>query len=221
MRVEALSQAPTDYFVQAEPTLVDGVLFESVEPTSVTIPPAAASVTPITLRVRSRTGEISGKFNPPLAAISVRAISVADGASFSTQTSAQGAFAFTNLPIAENRVLADERKLAQQGYASAPQTIDLTQMYSGAITLPLVEIARGVELQGGVHAAAGAPLPIAWVTIERAGVVQSNVPDTGTFSIGDLLRESVSLVVSAPGYFSQARAVEVGATLNADFALTR
>ena len=41
VRVEALSQAPTHYVLRVEPTVVDGVLFESVAPVSVTVPPGA------------------------------------------------------------------------------------------------------------------------------------------------------------------------------------
>jgi hypothetical protein len=65
--VEALAQASTHYTFRVDPTVVDGVLYEGVEPVTVTLAPGATSVPPIALKVRSRTGQISGTLlAPPL-----------------------------------------------------------------------------------------------------------------------------------------------------------
>ena len=41
VRVETLSYAPTHYMIRVEPVVADGVLYESVEPVEVTLPPGA------------------------------------------------------------------------------------------------------------------------------------------------------------------------------------
>jgi hypothetical protein len=171
--------------------------------------------------VASYTGEISGTLSVPLQAIPIRAVSTSDGASYSTQTIVGGKFAFANLPISEYRVLADERTLAQSGYEGSFQTIDLAPKYSASTTIPLVPTTRGVNLQGTINDERGALLPFGWVTIERAGLSEAIAPDSGAYALYDLPRQAVTLVASAPGHYSEARAIDLSSTEPASFMLTR
>ncbi|MBI5650041.1 MAG: carboxypeptidase regulatory-like domain-containing protein [Chloroflexi bacterium] len=221
LRVETLSQAPTHYVVRVEPSVVNGVLFESIEPITVTLAPGATAHAPITLRVQSRVGEITGKINPAIKPITVRAIRLTDGASYATQTTPSGAFTFANIAIAPYLIIADARALAEQGFASTPQTIDLATAPSSSITLPLVATSRGNAVSGILRDARGAPLPFAWVAIDQAGIAQSNTPASGAYSLDDVPRETFTLVASAPGYYHQAQVVDGTANQVAHFALTR
>ncbi|MBU2611432.1 MAG: hypothetical protein KJ606_10905 [Chloroflexi bacterium] len=67
LQVEALSQVPTTYQIFLPPVVVDGVLYESVEPVEVTLPPGPTSAPPITLRIRATKGQLSGQITPPSA----------------------------------------------------------------------------------------------------------------------------------------------------------
>ncbi len=210
VQVETLSQAPTRYLFRVEPTIVDGVLFESVAPVTVTFPSSVTA--PITLRVTSRHGEIAGNLDNANQPVVLRAIYLPTGASFKTQSTTSGAFRFASLPIGAYLVLPAMR--------GKPQTIDLTQTYSATMKLALNANAHGNTLSGLVRDAQSAALPFAWVALDKVGVTQRNAPDSGAYSIGDL-RESLTTVASAPGYFNQAQVVDLSANRVANFALTR
>ncbi|MBI5650042.1 MAG: carboxypeptidase regulatory-like domain-containing protein [Chloroflexi bacterium] len=221
VHVEMLSHSPTRYVFRVEPSVVDGKLIQSIEPITVTLVPGASLSAPITLRVSSRAGEIIGTTNVAIKPIAVRAIRLTDGASYATQTTATSTFAFENLPIAQYLILADERALAEQGFASTPQTIDLAASPTTTMTLPLVATARGNIISGTVRDAKGARLPFAWIALEHAEITRGAAPHTGEFWLSDAPQRNAkfTLVASAPGYYHQAQVVD--GTTTANFALTR
>jgi len=219
VQVEVLSQSPTRYVFRVEPSIVDGALLASVEPITATLAPGAKTIAPITLRVASRVGEIAGKTSVAIKPVAVRAIRLSDGASFTTQTTAAGTFAFTNLPIAQYLILADDRALVEQGFASAPQTIDLTMSPATTMTLPLVATSRRHIVSGTVRDAQAGTLPFAWVALEHAGITRGNAPNANDFWLSDTPRDTFTLVASAPGYYHQAQVVD--SATSANFALIR
>ncbi len=163
------------------------------------------------------SGTIKGTLTSP---VSIHAILLPSGKSFSAQTSTNGTFEFPTLPIGSYLVMADDRALATQGYSVKNQTIDLFQSPTTSITMPLVPTQRGPSLQGNIHDAQGNSLPFAWVAIEKAGLTQSNLPDSGNYTLADLPNEAMTVVASAPGYYHVAQVVDPIAH-QIDFALTR
>lgn len=219
--VEVLSEASTKHVFRVEPSVVDGVLYTSVKDVEITLPPGATSAPMVTLQVRGQTGKLSGSIKGALAApVPVHAILLPSGKNYSTQTSAAGAFEFPNLPIGSYLVMADDRALAAQGYSGKRQSVDLMKSPAATITLPLTSTERGATLKGIVRDARGESLPFAWVSIEKAGVTQSNVPGWGAYTFTDLPKQSLTAIVSAPGHYYLAQVVDASAG-TVDFSLTR
>ncbi|MBI4787687.1 MAG: carboxypeptidase regulatory-like domain-containing protein [Chloroflexi bacterium] len=220
VRVESLAQAPTHYTFRVEPTVVDGMLYESVAPASATLAPGATTAPAITLRVRGRRGQINGSLNPKglpdPSGFTVRAIRVPDGMSYSTPLSPDGTFAFNDLPIAEYIVAADA-----EGYTSLSQRVNLAVTPDAGVSLPVIAI-HGHTLRGAVRDVKGNALPFAWIAVEQAGLTHRTMPDSGTFSLSGLDLTSATAVSSAPGYYHQAQAVSfLSASPSLDFALIR
>jgi WD40 repeat protein len=206
--VETLSHAPTHYMFRVEPVVVDGILYESAEPVEVTLPPGATSAPPITLHIRATKGQLSGQLTSPSAKpVSVSAIHLPDGTSFRTQSSPQGAFTFPELPIGRYLIAADPEALTDLGLVSQPQLVDLFQQPNISVEIPLSPLS-GTSLTGVVyHQTGGEPVPFAFVSLDRLAITQAVQPDSGRFILVDLPPEALTLVVSAPGFYSQAHVV--------------
>jgi hypothetical protein len=206
-RAEVLSQAPTQYVFNVDPSVVDGVLYEGVEPVEFTLPANATSAPLVTLRAHGKRGQISGTVKGEInAPITVHAILLPSGKSFSTQANA-GNFVFPNLPVGQYLVGVD-------GSTTTPQTIDLKQTPSASITLAVARDNVGKKFAGVVREAKGV-LPFAWFTPSDARIAERNAPDTGTFAF---TTTSHMLIVSAPGYFTQAHTIDA---LEKEFTLVR
>ena len=219
--VEVLSEASTKYMFRVEPSVVDGVLYRSVKDVEVTLPPGATSAPMVTLQVRGQTGKLSGSIKGTLTApLPVHAILLPSGKNYSTVSSAAGTFEFPNLPIGSYVVMADDRALATQGYLGKSQAVDLLKSPSATLTLPITSAERGAMLKGVVRDAKGSPLPFAWISIEKAGILQSNTPASGTYALTDLPQQSLTAIVSAPGYYYLAQVVQAS-SVSTDFSLTR
>lgn len=196
IRVEALAQAPTEYQFSVKPTIVDGILYEGVAPVTLTLPAGATTAPPITLQVRSRIGQLTGKLNGNLKSpVDIRAIRLPDGTSFKAQT-AQNEFVFDKLPIDRFIVVVDANALAAQGWQSKPQIIDLTESISAQLEIPLRPL-EGKTVRGTIRDTERNPVPFA--SIANSSVL----PTFGEFRLRDVPTATKSLTVSAPGFYSQ------------------
>jgi sugar lactone lactonase YvrE len=208
LQVEALSQVPTTYQISVPPVVVNGIRYESVEPVEVTLPPGASSASPVTLRVRATQGQLSGQLTPPLARpVSVSAIHLPDGASQWTQSAAQGDFIFPDLPIGRYLITSDPAALAALGLSLPPQEVDLSQKPHASVDLPLVPL-PGASLSGSIRQPDGRPLPFAYVSLEGLTASRPVLPASGRFSLAGLSSGVHTLLVSAPGFYSQAQVVD-------------
>ena len=113
IRVEALAESPTHYWLQVEPSIVEGKLYFSDEPVEVILPPGATSAPPVSLNIKTRVGRIDGTVvgidEPLVSAARVLAIRTTDGVYFSEELSAQGDFLFDDIPLYEYIVVPDIR----------------------------------------------------------------------------------------------------------------
>lgn len=225
MRVEALAEAPTRYVLQVEPTVVDGVLYASVEPVELVLPPGATSASPVTLKVRSRMGEIAGTLaqadGRPLGSVPVYAIRLPDGDSRRTDTSEDGVFSFSNLPIDRYLLAPDPTVLMEQGLRGLTREVDLVDVVN-----PSVELAAdsmNSAIQGIIVDGDGVPLPFAWVRAGELGEPQAVLPHSGTYTLSGLPAESITIFANAPGFYSRAQVVDPSskARPGVDIALTR
>jgi hypothetical protein len=219
LQVEVLTEAPTRYTVQVEPVVVDGVLYESVEPVEITLPPGASHAPPITLRVRATHGRLSGWLIPsPASPVSISAIHLPDGATFRTQSSPQGIFTFPDLPIGRYLMAGNPDALASLGWAAQPQLVDLFEKPHTSLNLPLSPLS-GALLSGAVRLPDGRFLPFAFVSLEGLTASRPILPASGRFSLAGLPSGIRTLLVSAPGFYSQARVVDPATTQPLDLDL--
>ncbi len=199
LHVEALGQAPTRYIVQIEPTVLDGVLYRSLQPAELVLPPSAQTAPPVTLIAGSQRGQITGTVDSD-SSLTIRAIQLPGGAGFVTR-STQSQFAFANLPIARYLIGVDDAR-------AVLQTIDLTASPITNTKLALMNpSARSVR--GIVRDDRGNLLPLAWVTTGDPTQTVPVSPASGAFALYGLAALTRSLTVTAPGYWS--RPVALGA----------
>lgn len=215
LTVEALSQIPTTYQISVPPIVVDGVLYESVEPVEVKLLPGATTAPPVTLRVRAQTGQISGQIDGLGEPAQVWAIHLPDGSAQTTTTSQQGTFSFSNLRVGEYIITVDPQALAQQGLTLTPSRVDLVQSVDSQVDLTLQPL-EGNTLRGLVMDEDGSALPFAWTSVG----MQTHQIDSvsGAYMLFGFPTERATLTLTAPGYYSQAQVTDVS-TL--DFRLVR
>ncbi|MBT7601601.1 MAG: carboxypeptidase regulatory-like domain-containing protein [Anaerolineae bacterium] len=210
VRVETLALAPTRYIFCVEPTIVDGVLYESIAPIEVIFPPGAKSVLPITLKVHARNGRVTGRFlsleDMPPTPPEIWIIHLPDGAARKVSSTKQGSFYIDNLPLSQYLFTADPESLISQGYVTRSKTVDLTTSLDKTILLSLSSLS-GQTWRGGVKEKDGKALPFAWLSLEKTGMSIRVQPD-GTFTFFDLAPRTDAVVVNAPGYYSQVHRVD-------------
>jgi len=204
LQVEALSQNPTTYQISIPPTVINGVLYKSNDSVQVNLTPGETTTPTVTLHVQTTSGEIIGYVTGLNSPIQVWVISIPDGIAQTTTTSAQGVFAFNNLPVSQYLLATDPHALAKQGMALPAESIDLTQSPSTQVTL-IAQPLKGTSLAGKVMDETGASLPFAWVSVESQ-IGQAD-PTSGVFSLFGLTAAKTTVILSAPGYYSQAKSI--------------
>jgi DNA-binding beta-propeller fold protein YncE len=222
LQVEALSEAPTRYAFSLPPFVVDGVLYSSLAPAELTLPAGAASAAPVTLVVRAQRGSVTGRLAgaPGLADVPIWAVPLSGAAVMQTRTSQDGAFTFGDLPVDEYLIMADAPTLSSAGLRSDGQRLDLSQTPQAEVLLAASKL-DGLALHGAARDSFGRSLPFAWAAVDGASRGAAANPATGEWTLWEAPEQARAVVVSAPGYYSQAQAVsddEPGAVL--DFRLT-
>jgi len=202
LQVESLAQIPTTYQISVPPTVVDGVLYESIEQVEVILPPAADSAPAVTIQVRARLGQINGRITNFKEPLQLWAIEMPNGAVQRVTTSSDGTFSFANLRVGKYLLTADLQALAASGLTMEPQIVDLSQSPSSEIELTLQPL-EGETLPGRVTDETNTALPFAWVS---AGMqTQQTLPNAGPYSLFGLPADPPTVIVTAPGYYSQAQ----------------
>jgi hypothetical protein len=206
VRVEALSQASTKYVFYIEPTIVDGALYEGLDSVEVVLPAGAVAAETVTLFVKRTSGSLSGSISSPGSSpfpeLQLWAVQVPTGQAWSTPVLPSGDFDFDTLPIAQYWLATDIRALASRGFRLEEKMVDL-EPSGAAVVNAYIQPIRGGSLFGAVQEQAGDPLPFAWVGIEDRDAVAGVLPEDGSFVLEEILAEKVTLVASAPGYYSQ------------------
>ena len=201
LSLEALTRAPTSYKIQAPDQVINGVFYSSSEIAELTIEPEATSLTPLTLKVRSQSGQISGTLssnsNTPL---TVWAIQVPGGPALQTQTDPEGLFSFTNIPVARYAVFADSAMLARQRLLGSQTIIDLTQSPTGSLTLDTSPIVK--SFAGTIEGQNAEWLPFAWILAPDGAVLASDIR-SGSWLVNSVSGETQSWTIIVPGYYSQ------------------
>lgn len=211
LTVEALSQAPTEYVIKVGPTIVDGTLYEGTKSLTVSLPPGATEHPTVTLPVTARQGSIEGQVDDQgddaCASQPVWAVRLPDGTSSQTAVDEQGRFTFDEVPLDSYLVTLDQGALSLAGWQSQPQTIDLTEAIDGRLSLP-VERLNGRTVAGSVGDGDDHFLPFAWVAVEEGEQTAMVMPEDGSFLLSGLPAGPATLLIHAPGYYSQLQSVQ-------------
>ncbi|MFW6063682.1 MAG: carboxypeptidase-like regulatory domain-containing protein [Chloroflexota bacterium] len=208
LKVEALSQAPTEYRVQVKPTIVDGVLYEGIGEERVTLAPGAGRGEAVELTVSARQGQLSGQLSAAApGSPQIWAVCLPDGRSFRTPVDADGAFQFEDLPLRPYRLMLDPLALADMGMDADSTDVDLTERAERQVTVSVRETAASVTvIRGAVADEQENPLPFAWVAAGEGNRFAPVLPDSGRFLLSGQAPENHTLFVRAPGYYSRAYA---------------
>ncbi|MFW5942655.1 MAG: carboxypeptidase-like regulatory domain-containing protein [Chloroflexota bacterium] len=208
LKVEALSQAPTEYRVQVKPTIVDGVLYEGIGEERVTLAPGAGRGEAVELTVSARQGQLSGQLSAAApGSPQIWAVCLPDGRSFRTPVDADGAFQFEDLPLRPYRLMLDPLALADMGLDGDSTDVDLTERAERQVTVSVRETAASVTvIRGAVADEQENPLPFAWVAAGEGNRFAPVLPDSGRFLLSGQAPENHTLFVRAPGYYSRAYA---------------
>lgn len=201
LQVEALSQNPTTYQISVPPTVVNGVLYKSKDSVQVSLPPGATTAPAVTLHVQAASGEISGHVTGLDSPVLVWAISIPDGAARKATTSPQGTFTFSDLPVSQVLLVADPQAMAAQGMALNAESIDLSQSISAEVDL-IPHPLEGAYLTGKITDETGATLPFAWASLDTQ--FGQTDPASGAFALFGYPSDKATVIISAPGYYSQA-----------------
>ncbi len=205
LHIEALAQAPTRYLLHIQPTVLDGVLYQSPGPVEITLPAGATKAEPVMLIAASRRGQIEGALTRPagltVSDLTVRAIETSRGTVHEART-ASGKFTLQDLPIGEYRLTVDDEEAAAQGIQVAPQTVDVSARPMTPVTMTVIPASPRV-VRGVVRDGTGTPLPFAWLSTEDRQKSDRVVPSSGAFAVYGLPAETRSLWVTAPGYWSR------------------
>lgn len=215
LQVEALSQSPTIYQIFVPPIVINGVLFESEDSVQVTLPPGATESPAVTLHVRTASGEISGHITNLDTPVRVWALSLPDGSANIASTSSQGTFSFANLRVGQYLLFADPQALAQQGLTLSVHETDLAQSPSAKIELTPQPL-EGASLTGKITDENGTSLPFAWASVDTR--TEQADPTSGAYALFGLPADKATVILSAPGYYSQA---QVASASSLDFRLVR
>ena len=221
LQVETLAQNPTTYQISIPPTVIDGVMYESIDRVQVTLPPGATSAAAVTLHVQAASGEINGHVVTGLdAPLQVWAISLPDGGARTTTTSPQGIFTFSELSVGQVLLTADPQALAEQGMALSAESIDLSQSLSVHVDL-IPQPLEGASLNGKITDETGASLPFAWVS-EELHTGQTD-PASGGYQLFGIPAGKATAIINAPGYYSQAASIngQQAADSTTNFSLIR
>ncbi len=215
INIETVSYEPVNYQFQVNPVVVDGVLYESVEPIEVNLPAGATSAPPVTIKVRGQLGQIQGHISGANKPLKIWAIQTPSGSTQSVITADDGTFAFSDLRIGKYLLTADPQSLAEQKLTMKAEAIDLAQTPTAEIELKAA-MAEGSEVRGIVKDETGTFLPFAWVRGDAQA--QAVDPKTSEYTIMGLPKGKNTVIASAPGYYSQAGVVDAD---KFDFVLIR
>jgi WD40 repeat protein len=218
LSLEALSQTKTHYTISVPPTSLNGYLYESIRPVTVDLASGSTSDQPVTVYVETKRGRIAGTLSgiPPEEAREIWAVHLPEGILYKT-SSVNGTFLFEQIPSGIYRIFAIT---ALGSVQPEPIDVDLTRNAKAEVNIELTRIPAG-SIAGRVFDEEGNPLPFVWVTTGATTRALGSL--NGTYSLFGLEQARTSVVVDAPGYYSQAGAVDLTATsqVDLDFSLVR
>lgn len=211
IKVEALTEATTTYRFEVKPTIMDGILYESINPVDIVLPAKATSAPLVTLQVKASLASIKGRLVGDLSLPEMTIWAVPDdyGPAITTKVDSTGNYYFKDLPIGKYTLMADKDQLGALGLEMDDVKVDLTRIISASVNLELSSL-DGYSCQGVVLDKQGNSLPFGWAVLENARYPVQVSPASGKFALFGLPEEKVKLVVSAPGFFSKTKVIDPG-----------
>jgi WD40 repeat protein len=226
LRLEALSQMPTSYRISVPEQVMEGRLYFSEQVQQVVFPTEANSIQPIEFFVHAQTGKIEGQLENekglPIDSVPVLAVRLPEGPGYRSNTTVDGFFTFTDLPISKYILFPDPDTLAMSGLESTTRVVDLSQSSQMELALSAVPV-EGISLRGVVRDNENRMLPFIWLQYLSNGQTESTSPDSGTWMFRDIPQGQQEFLVQAPGYYSQSLSIEAesGSEAGLDIILLR
>jgi hypothetical protein len=208
--LEALSQAPTTYTLDVPPTVLNGLLYTSIEPVQLKLDPNATSAGEITLKVHTQIGQITGKGilenkADNLSGTKAWAIQLPVGPAYEMSFTNKNDFSFDNIPVGQYVITIDQKRLAKSGYRSFNQYIDLFGSPQEMISF---ELRKSSYISGKINSEKDGWLPFGWLEGDLESQAQPISPISSGFLIPVPSTESWLITASAPGYYSQIHRID-------------
>jgi len=215
LTLEALSQGPTHYLVQAESSVQDGVFYEGVEPLQVTIPASGGMSNPIMLEIHQTLGTIGGQIRfvrskVPLP-LELWAVRVRDEAGYRASVNEFGRFTFTDLPLGRYIITADPDQLGELGWGVEHQMVELTTAPEAGIKLKATAL-EGLHVVGRLLDSNGGFIPFGRVAIEDSSLGADVLPSTAAWSLYSAPEAPFTLTATAPGFLRAEVEIDPGSS---------
>ncbi|MEJ2013353.1 MAG: hypothetical protein P8X64_14150 [Anaerolineales bacterium] len=203
LNLEALSQAPTRYIVKAQSSVQDGVFYEDAGALELTIPAGSEINGPVVVEVRRALELISGRIRflnsrVPLP-LTMWAVRVWDESLYQTSVDLYGRFRFSNMPLGRYILTADPAVLAELGWRTDQQVVELTSSSKEDIVLTATAM-EGTRVEGQLIDSNGSIIPFGRVTVQDSSVGADILPSTARWSLYDAPGIPFTLIATAPGY---------------------
>ncbi len=216
LNVEVLTQRETIYYVSVPPTMINNRRYQSAETTTLTIPPGAGILDPVTLAVYVENGSINGRVqaSPDLPAGidldgDVLAVALPGGLIYNQAPAQDSSFAFSGLPLGSYLLTADNEE-SGGSWAAQAQELDLLEQ-SAVESSVLINKTSGTPLHGRLIDENSAPISFAWLAEPGQPYSGHVSPLNGQFELNAADGEARPIQVTAPGYWSETVQLKGGA----------
>jgi hypothetical protein len=183
IKVEALSEAQTHYFLRVEPVKINGVLYESIAPAEVILSPDNPKFEPLTLQVMAHLGEIHGQLTmvgelPE----KIWAIDLPSGTLYEADIATEGDFTFTDLPFSQYALSFDCDELKIRRQSCIQKVVLLPNIATPDVQLS-IEPQENIRVSLEFSSQDGHPLPFVWIEAEEGAHIVTANPASGYASL--------------------------------------
>ncbi len=205
LKLEQLSQAATVYEISIPPQILNGMLYTSTQPVTITLDPNESTHPTVLLTARAQKGQINGGFAPSAALdhTSIWAVHLPGGPIHKTGL-AQGMFVFEDIPVGRYVLAPDSFALAEQNLYTSALSMDLFTATDKAASFSLHE---GASISGHIVTKDGGFLPFAWINAGNSRYIRASDPVSGKYIFPVPGFETSFATASAPGYYAYSQSV--------------
>ncbi len=203
--LDALTENETIYQILVPEVVLDGILYQGLDPVEVSIPAGETNVKDVDLFVHRKKGSLSGqvklKKGDSATGATVWAVVYPMGPAYQTETDQMGRFSFSGLDITSYLLVAKGKNSNHYSIGM----VDLLQDLSPDLEIVLTgESFRMLQVKDE----RGEAIPFSWLLEENTRQTLVGNPYIGGIPLPENISGSLVGVVTAPGYYAQANKID-------------